>query len=595
MRRLLVFAITVLAFPLTSSAQEDWRIDRFHSDLVITLSGVVQITETIAVDFGSVDKHGIFRNLPHTYSNPNESASTYTRLDVEAVTRDGSDEPYTISRNSSHIQIKIGDPSTEISGMHTYVITYTATGILRAFDDYDELYWNVTGNDWGVPITTASATIKVPAGDFTQISCYRGYAGATDECTTQLTDSTLVGFLTGELLVGEGMTVAAGFAKGIVPIVTIDPPPTLLDALGSPAFPVTAVTLSALGIGLLLRRWWLYGRDRQWIRKGLHDPDAKEGVMPLIGRETISVEYDSPDNLRPAEIGVLVDEKAHTLDVSATIVDLAVRGYLTITEIEKKWLFGKTDYQLDRTEKVDEELLEYERLLLKKLFSDGQTVKLSDLKNSFYKSLRDVKAQLYADVTSKQLFAANPETVRTVYFGVAVGLVIFGVALFFVTGALISRAQAINTYHSILPGLGVGMAVTGALALAMARAMPRKTAHGRELYRRTKGYELFVSGTEKYRQPFFERQNIFMEVLPYAMVFGVTDKLAQAFKEMGIEPVQPTWYAGAHPFNVALFATNLNSFSQSLSSAMASAPSSGGSGGGGFSGGGFGGGGGGSW
>ncbi|MEX1111852.1 MAG: DUF2207 domain-containing protein [Candidatus Andersenbacteria bacterium] len=594
MSRFIVFAISLLLFPTVVSAQQGWDIEQFHSDLAIQQGGSVQITETITVDFHSLQKHGIFRDLPYIYS-VQDGPAIYTKIDVHAVQRNETAEPYEISRGGGYIQIKIGDADTTISGVQTYVITYAATGVLRPFDMYDEMYWNVTGNNWGVPIQEASAAITLPTGDVLQAACYEGSIGSTDECEAQVTGAREAQFSASQLAPGEGMTIAAGFTKGIVPIVTVTPPPTLADALASSVFPISAALLSAAGIYFLIRRWWLYGRDRWWIRKGLHDPDAKEGVKPLMHKETISAEYDPPENLRPAEIGVLVDERAHTLDVSATIVDLAVRGFLTIKEIEKTWLFGKTDYELHRTNKIDGGLLEYEKLLLKELFKDGKTVQLSDLKNSFYKSLKEVKVQLYDDVTAKKLFAANPETIRTIYYASAVGMIVLGVALLIATGALIAAMQAVYFYHSILPGLGVALVISGVLALVLARAMPRKTAHGRELYRRAKGYELFVSGTEKYRQPFFERQNVFMEVLPYAMVFGVTDKLAQAFKEMGINPPQPTWYVGAHPFNVALFATNMSSFSQSISSAMASAPSSSGSGGGGFSGGGFGGGGGGSW
>ena len=109
------------------------------------------------------------------------------------------------------------------------------------------------------------------------------------------------------------------------------------------------------------------------------------------------------------------------------------------------------------------------------------------------------------------------------------------------------------------------------------------------------GYKLFVSGTEKYRAKWLEEEGLFERVLPYAIMFGVTDKLAKAFKDMGIQPAQPTWYHGVHAFNVSSFTNEVNDFSKSLSSAMASIPSSSGSSGGGSSGGGFGGGGGGSW
>jgi uncharacterized membrane protein len=141
----------------------------------------------------------------------------------------------------------------------------------------------------------------------------------------------------------------------------------------------------------------------------------------------------------------------------------------------------------------------------------------------------------------------------------------------------------------------LGLLICGIIFIFISFFMPRKTALGRETYRKARGYKLFVSGTEKYRQPFFEKENIFMEVLPYAMVFGVTNKLANAMKEMGIQQPQPSWYVGTTAFNISRFTSDVNNFSNSFSSVIASSPSGSGSGGGGVSGGGFGGGGGGSW
>ncbi|HVT00918.1 MAG TPA: hypothetical protein VHE53_01625, partial [Patescibacteria group bacterium] len=138
--------------------------------------------------------------------------------------------------------------------------------------------------------------------------------------------------------------------------------------------------------------------------------------------------------------------------------------------------------------------------------------------------------------------------------------------------------------------------IVGIVFIIFSRFMPRRTALGREMYRRIKGYRLFIDKAENYRQKFFEKRNMFNEILPYVIVFGLTKKFAKALDKMGVKPNNPTWYYGAHSFNPILFSDNINSFSNSVSRSIASAPSSSGfSSGGGFSGGGFGGGGGGSW
>jgi uncharacterized membrane protein len=283
---------------------------------------------------------------------------------------------------------------------------------------------------------------------------------------------------------------------------------------------------------------------------------------------------------------MIMDERADTLDVSATIVDLAVRGYLTIKEVPKQWILGTTDYLLTKKEKPREELLDYEKKLLDELFFEKGEVKLSELKNEFYKSLKKVKKELYKETTTKKLFNGNPDLIRKKYLLIATVLTVLAFLCFFIASSIL---------NSLLLGFSLGFIISGILFMVVSFFMPRKTALGREIYRKAKGYKLFVSGTEKYRQPFFEKENVFMEVLPYAIVFGVTKKLAKAMEDMGIKPPEPAWYVGAAAFNPYRFTNNIDNFSRSLSSAIAAAPGGSGSGGGGFAGGGFGGGGGGSW
>lgn len=564
----LLTIISSLLLAASAQAQTDWQLTDFHSDIHIQSSGQVKIVETLQVDFGSNAKHGIFRDIPVTYQD-GQGHRTYTHIDVQSVQRDGQTEPYEVTRNQANLEIKIGSGNKTITGSHTYMLTYTATGILSGFPQYDELYWNVTGSAWPVDLQHTTATVTIEGTSFSQIACYEGPTGSADPCQQKKDGPATVQFTASRTLgPGEGLTVAVGYPKNVIPLLTVSPPKTMADVIANRLTWWVAVLTTVAGAGLILRRWAKYGRD------------------PRLQRATIVAEYDPPGGLRPAEIGTLLDERADTKDISASIVDLAVRGYLVITEIPKKWLFGHTDYEFKRTDKPATELLSYEQLLLDKLFQDGSTVQMSDLKQSFYKDLANVKDAVYDDVVAKKLFVKNPKNVRAWNVGMAIILMVAG-------GAVV--ALGVRWLQEMIFGLGVGLIVTGLVAVIVARLMPQRTAEGRELLRQIEGYKLFVSGTEKYRQPYFENHNIFMDVLPYAMIFGVTDKLVKAFKDMGIEPPQPTWYIGPRPFSFVTFDQQLTTMNDSLSSAMASTPSGSGSGGGGSSGGGFGGGGGGSW
>ncbi|HSP54450.1 MAG TPA: DUF2207 domain-containing protein, partial [Dehalococcoidia bacterium] len=352
-------------------------------------------------------------------------------------------------------------------------------------------------------------------------------------------------------------------------------------------------------VAAVVRQWWIAGRDR-WYGDMFHVADTtKSTVKPLGAHESIVTEFTPPEldgsrparRLRPAEIGLLIDERADTLDVTATIVDLAVQKRLVIKEIEEGGVFGlfkKKDYLLEKLDAAGDGLIDYEQKLLDSLFDGGPAVKLSDLKDKFYKDLAEVKEKLYSEVTAElKFFPRSPDTTRTIYQvagGVTVGI---GAALTYGLGAVFGLAV-----------IGVPIVLAGVLLLVLAGAMPRRTADGRVMYRRCLGFRHYIETAETARQEFAEKANLFADYLPYAIVFQCVHKWAKAFEGLGAEATQPGWYYGSSPFMAAAFASSVSDFSESISSVMASTPGgSGGSGfgGGGFSGGGGGGGGVGSW
>lgn len=586
---LLYIAVSFL-LPTVTHADEGWVINDFKSEIAIWDNGNVTVNETILVDFGSVPKHGIYRDLPYVYSDANGN-KTYTQIDFPAVNMDNGDIPYEVDKNSSNVRLKIGDPNKTITGKHSYVIHYEVKGILRAYTDYDELYWNVTGLDWPVEIEHASATVTLPKPGVVQSACYWGNFGSTQQCIAEKVDEKTVAFSTKEALpTNAGLTVAVGYTHGMVPIITVPAPPSIVEQIQWGALVSAFVLTLAAGMFLVWRRWWRDGRD-YWY--GHHaNPEGQARQIPLGLRESIAPEFASPGNLRPAELGTLVDERADTLDVTATIVDLAVRGYLTIAEEKKKWAFGSADYLLAKKKPADKSLLSYEKLLLESLFASGNEVRLSELKYSFYDDLRNVKDALYTEVVKQDLFTRNPETVRNTYYGVGIALLVVAVA----GGGFVLSVGDISSWPlALLVGVAAALTIVSVVLLASAHAMPARTAHGRHVYRQALGYKLFIEKAEKYRAQFMEKENMFETVLPYAIIFGVTEQLARAMKVLELKPSQPGWYYGTHSFNPTAFASDINGFSKTLSTAMASTPQSSGSGGGGFSGGGFGGGGGGSW
>ncbi len=575
---ILSFTLFFIIFASPVSAAENWVIDNFKSQINIQSDGKVEVTETIDVNFGSLQKHGIFRDIPYIYYSDSGS-NIYTEIEIKTVTQNGVTTPVKESKTGNYIRLQIGDANKTISGKLQYQIKYLATGVLRSFEEHDELYWDVTGNGWPVPITKTEALVTLPQTGLIKATCFQGVSGSKTPCNLNLSPPTRVTFITSRPLnVSEGLTIVLGYKKGLVRIIQVTPPPTVSYSSSEPSVypPNGWAFLISLIVGVGSIFWW-------WKKKGQEQS---------LG--AIMVEYFSPDNLRPAEVGTLLDERADTLDVSATIIDLAARGFLTIEEKEKKWLFGSTDYTLTRKSKDDSNLLNYERQLLDKIFAEGDIVKLSELKNEFYDDLVEVKQELYKDIVNKRYFPTNPEKVKGRYMTLGIGVAILSIIIFFI--GLFEPA-------GILSGLGLALIIVGFILLILSRSFAKRTSLGNQAFKKILGFKLFMEKVETYKQRFMEKENFFNELLPYAIVFGITEKFAQAFKDLGLNPSQPSWYISNRPFNLILFSSSINNFSSSLTSAIASQPSSKHSfvsSGSGFSsrgssGGGFGGGGGGSW
>ena len=597
-----VLAIVCTAGARDAAAQEGWVIREFDVRYTIEESGEVAVVEDILVDFGDLQRHGIFRTLPVEYAFDDESNR---RIDIEDIMVDDGERPHPVAGVSElgpNLEIKIGDPDVFVSGMQRYRIHYTIVRGLNPFPDHDEFYWNVTGSMWPVGIESASAVVDVARPGISRVTCFQGPVGSTDPCQIAGGDESVAAFRTSQPLApGSDFTVVVGLEKGLVSV----GPPVLVDANRTPLeqaedfFGFGPVPV-ALSIGVLVfvalvlaRLWWLVGRDR-WFGHAYYETETPHPErLPFFASEPVVVEYQPPAKpdgarIRPAEVGLLLDERADTLDVSATIVDLAVRGYLRIEEVEGG-LFGLgEDYRLTRLREPDGDLLPYERELLSSLFTTGDEVKLSDLKEEFHESLARVKEALYTQsVKVDGFFPRDPDGVRGLARMIGAGVAVAGGLVAFALGSWFGAGL-----------VAVPVVLGGVVVFVLHSIMPRRSARGRQMYRRCLGLRLYMTAGDQGRERFAEQANIFEEYLPYAIVFKSARRWAEVFEELGIEPRVSEWYISQRPFDAMAFAGGVREFSSSMSSVMAATPGgSGGSGfsGGGSSGGGGGGGGGGSW
>ncbi len=576
------------------------RVLAFSAAYEVRADGTVSVVEHVVVDFGEAERHGIYRDLRFKAPcapNPNQEqpeqpcpAGSERRwpITVRRVTdAAGQPHPTKETREGSLLRIRIGDPDRTVTGVQTYRIEYEVAAALDAYADRVELYWNATGT-WQLPIERAEVRVRVAGRAPEPIACYRGLTGSREQCEAW-TEGDAAVFATEVLEPGEQLTFAAGWPKGWV---AVQSPlyadiRTLRDFFALTPFDVSwAVAGSLAALAAVASLWWRQGRDRRYRTVRYLTGDSREETAPLFGDHPVVVEYTPPDDLPPALMGVLIDERADPRDIAATIVDLAVRGFLHIREIERPWYLGGRDWELEKR-KTSGQLRNWERMLRDALFPNGNVSKLSELKGKrgVAKTIRSVQEELYREATRAGWFPRRPDRERARWLKAGLVVAAAGGGLGYLAGSTYGHALR----AAPVAALGIGLMV-------FSPAMVRRTAKGREMLRRIAGFRLFIATAEKERQRFFEEANIFERYLPYAIVFDCVDKWARAFSGLerseGASPGwSPAWYSGTGSFDLGSFTSGLNSFAH----AAGRASTGGGSGAGGGAGGGGGGGGGGSW
>jgi hypothetical protein len=566
MRRSLTLALLLLA-AAPAAAERSLVIERFAVTIDVDRSGDITVEERIRARFTGT-WNGLFRTIPIQYRGP--QGSNYTlRLDLGAVTDDtGTPLRHESSRERHNRKIKIWVPGAA-DATRTVVVRYRVGNGLRFFDEHDELYWNVTGDEWDVPIEHASALVRLPEGvSNVRATAFSGVYGSTERATATVSGNTVRAEGSRPLSFREGLTIVAGWNPGVVDR------PTAVETAAGYVYSNLPLVIPPVVLFAMWRLWRARGRDPE--------------LAPIAAR------YEPPDGLTPAEVGTLVDGTPDMRDITATIVDLAVRGYLHIEERKTEGFFGlfaSDDYRftLKRPRQDWAALRSHEHSLLNAMFSGGgDWVDLSDLKNKFYKHLPRLKDGLYGMLVSRGYYTKRPDRVRLLYMagGAVVG------------GLLAWGSGALMVFFGMQPAAGIVAGVlSGLIIVAFGWYMPSRTPGGTRELEKVLGFQEFLSRVEGDRLArMASTPRMFEEFLPYAMALGVEETWAKAFEGIYREP--PQWYTGSgpiHTFRPTAFTSNLGRMSTQAAAVMASAPrSSGGSGfRGGSSGGGFGGGGGG--
>ncbi|HPS28353.1 MAG TPA: DUF2207 domain-containing protein [Candidatus Paceibacterota bacterium] len=573
-----VLLVGLVFLPIFVARAEN--INNFSSQITVNTDATVLVKETIAYDFGSAFKHGIYRDI-------NSKGLTINPIGVSFNGLTG--YPYTTSKGINNFNFKIGSANETVSGLNTYDISYLLKGTIRYFSDQDQLYFNVTGNGWTVPITKASATIILPSGiaqENIQVKCYTGVLNSKDmNCSSKINADGSITFETSQLLnSGEGLTVVVGWPKGIVK--------QTVNIISS----TPIINYIVLGVGILLfiativegfTNWFQYGRDAK--------------TNPVI-----VTQYEPPNNCTPAEMLYLMYPMGYETFLSkalgATLIDLAYNGYLNVKELPKSW-WQKQDYlitEADQTKTKRRSKKVFEEYFLDYLFNSvsqsensPRQVKLSLVgkDNSNSKFVPEFKEKITDSDLIKQDFEVLPKEVNKIsnvpltLFGITIGYwVILSLLLFTSFGLMFQLLQPVVV--TLILGLVLYM-----------QLMIKRNSKGLEGYEKCLGFKKYLTVAEKDILSFqakvkeLDYKSIYEKYLSYAIALGVVKEWSNAFKGL-ITDSFDWWQTNNGVYNYVAFSNSLNMFSINLSQNSAS---SGFSSGGGFSGGGSGGGGGGSW
>ena len=641
--RLLVLASLFLCFPASGGE----RILLFASSAAVSPESVLTVREEITVRIeGREIRHGIYRDFPTDYRTA--GGTVRVGFSLRSASLDGSPVPWKTERVSNGVRVYLGDPASMAPrGDHTYALVYETTGQIGFFKGFDELYWNVTGNQWAFPMEKASFRLAIPGeGGFSSVDVYTGRQGEKGSDGVVLEDSSVE--TTRELSPGEGLTVAYRWPKGLV-----SPPD---PSLGELVFHVYGVWFLACAPLLLLAyyawAWWRWGND-----------PPGHPVVPLF--------HPSQGN-GPGFLRYVKNMKMDNSCFAAEVLNLAVKGFLVIEELsleemmERRGKIGREGIlrgvvsiasklagrkyilKLRRDRLSKQSASRTEMLLVSALFTSWREELILEQEN--HRILSNARKDLedHFKTQARPLFSRNtPQWLAGLFIPAAIyvlfafggrpeisvlagGVTILLIVLFFLlANALFAdngRGLARRILGLVFPLLIIGgqgavfffalgsegipflmppLAVT-ALVILFRKLLTVRSPRGVLVLEEAQGLAMYMGTAERHRlemlSPPDETPETFERLLPYAFALDTAETWANRFEQvLKSRNYNPSWYTGSavptsfHSGGASASLALASSLSGSIASASTAPGRSSGGGGGGRSGGGGGGGGGGGW
>lgn len=586
---LILFLLTI---PIFSYGQADrsYLITSFDANIGIKKDSTVDISEKINYEFRGTYNKGwraistkgigtitdIYVVDVHTGKRLEYSSSVLEKTDSINWGK------YAVTYTPGYVNVEWY--YDESNSNHAWEIHYTVHGVIGFYDTFDEVYWNLF-TEYEVPVLSVSARVKfidMPEPKTGALAFYRTNANGAGSFILDDRD----GYIFRDINIEpyEAVTIAIGFPKGL-----IEKGAYWKDLISLNWGFLTAFILILITIFYSIIFWY----------RNEYSPKHDKSIVP---------QYEPPKNMKPAQLDIIYNERLSKKSWSATIIDLAIKGYVKIEEDSKNKLLsilsGK-DYKvhllISESDSNYEKLETYEKNFLSALFVGRKTFSTKSMKYSQYESQELYKSMMkiehdileeigsdYPDVYTRPVKMQNTRKFLFAFLFIAVFVMIFlfGIGL-----------KGLFIYHIL--AIVFGLIFSFVIYLYSVKYNPRLSTVGNDTWRYIQGFRNYLYVAERYRMQNLTPE-IFEKYLPYAMIFGIEKEWAKNFDSIVMQP--PNWYSGSSfagvsasqvsgaGFSASGFST---SFTTSFSSAFSAAGGSGSSGGGGSAGGGGGGGGGG--
>lgn len=607
-----VILLAILVLSTKSNAVRSERITNYTSEIFIDEDGSMIVEETIEVYAqGDEIERGIYRDFPTKYKD-RYGKSYKVDFEVLEVLKDGDDEPYKLEKKNNGVRIRIGDANkTLMPGYYTYTIKYETNRQLGYFDDHDELYWNVTGNGWSFEIDEATAIVHLPEDadmnevDFEAYTGKQGAKGKNYSAYKSDYDKTVTFYTTESLDEQEGLTIVVGFEKGLVH------EPTFGEKVRYFFSDNMGVFIGLIGVAILFIYCYI-----TWIKVG-KDP-VKDVIIPR---------YNPPDGLSPAEVKYIETMGSYDKVFEASVLNLAVKGYIKI-ETEEKSTFGIKSNKMKlikQNKEVENDISQDEKDIYNSLpevadleYSSSLQRSLAIMQTGQKKFLKKkMEGTMYSKNGKKitwaivisiitaiiaYIFTSKNEMSLFIVPFMSVWLSIWTVGIVSMlkgksgSGNVMKYIFAIPFLIGEVIGIGVLIASVGLLFslfmllliiinVVYAFLIRAYTEEGRKLKDEIEGFKLFIK-TANEDEIKTQTPETFDKYFPYAYVLGLENEWAQKFENL-LESYnyEPTWCTGmyvGHSFRAATFTSSFSSsFRSSISSASTPPGSSSGFSGGG--------------